>query len=40
MNEEIIRGTVSKLISYFSKNEPRGEIVLMIGKPDPNVFFE
>jgi len=40
MNEEIIRGTVSKLISYFSKNEPRGEIVLIIGKPDPNVFFE
>ena len=40
MNEEIIRGTVSTLISYFSKNEPRGEIVLIIGKPDPNVFFE
>ena len=40
MNEEIIRGTVSKLISYFSKNEPKGEIVLIIGKPDPNVFFK
>ena len=40
MNEEIIRGTVSKLISYFSKHEPRGEIVLIIGKPDPNVFFK
>ena len=40
MNEEIIRGTVSKLLSYFSKHEPRGEIVLIIGKPDPNVFFK
>jgi 16S rRNA (cytidine1402-2'-O)-methyltransferase len=40
MNEEIIRGTVSKLLSYVSKNEPRGEIVLIIGKPDPNVFFK
>ena len=39
MNEEIIRGTVSKLLTYFSKYEPRGEIVLIIGKPDPNVFF-
>ena len=39
MNEEIIRGTVSELYSYFSKNEPRGEIVLIIGKLDPNVFF-
>ena len=39
MNEEIIRGTVSKLLSYVSKHVPRGEIVLIIGKPDPNVFF-
>jgi 16S rRNA (cytidine1402-2'-O)-methyltransferase len=40
MNEEIIRGTVSELLSYVSKHEPRGEIVLIIGKPDPNVFFK
>ena len=40
MNEEIIRGTVSTLLSYVSKREPRGEIVLIIGKPDPNVFFK
>jgi len=40
MNEEIIRGTVSTLLSYVSKHEPRGEIVLIIGKPDPNVFFK
>jgi len=40
MNEEIIRGTVYKLLSYVSKHEPRGEIVLIIGKPDPNVFFK
>ena len=39
MNEEIIRGTVSQLLSYVSKHKPRGEIVLIIGKPDPNVFF-
>ncbi len=40
MNEEIIRGTVSDLLSYFSNNKPRGEFVIMIGKNDTNVFFK
>jgi len=40
MNEEIIRGTVSDILSYFSNNKPRGEFVIMIGKNDTNVFFK
>jgi len=39
MYEEIIRGTVSELITYFSQKPPKGECVLMIGKDDPNVYF-
>ena len=39
IHEEIIRGTVSELISYFSEKSPRGECVLMIGKDDENVYF-
>ncbi len=38
--EEIIRGTVSELISYFTHKSPKGECVLMIGKNDPNVYFK
>lgn len=40
MNEEIIRGTVSEVLSYFSNNKPRGEFVIMIGKNNSNVFFK
>jgi len=40
MHEEIIRGTVSDLIAYFSKKEARGECVLLIGKDEENVYFE
>lgn len=40
MNEEIIRGTVSGVLSYFSNNKPRGEFVIMIGKNNSNVFFK
>jgi len=40
MNEEIIRGTVSDLLSYFNNKKPRGEFVIMIGKNDTNVFFK
>lgn len=40
MHEEIIRGTVSELLSYFSNKSPKGECVLMIGKDDPNVYFK
>ncbi len=40
MNEEIIRGTVSDILSYFNNKKPRGEFVIMIGKNDTNVFFK
>ncbi len=40
LHEEIIRGTVSDILLYFSQQSPRGECVLMIGKDDPNVYFE
>ena len=40
MNEEIIRGTVSYILSYFNNKKPRGEFVIMIGKNDTNVFFK
>lgn len=37
--EEFIRGNISELISYFSTHVPKGEFVVMIGKDDPNVYF-
>jgi 16S rRNA (cytidine1402-2'-O)-methyltransferase len=39
VHEEIIRGTISELLSYFLRESPRGECVIMIGKDDPNVYF-
>ena len=39
IHEEMIRGKISDLISYFTERTPRGEFVIMIGKDDPNVFF-
>jgi len=39
IHEEIIRGTVSELITYFSERSIKGECVLMIGKDDTNVYF-
>jgi 16S rRNA (cytidine1402-2'-O)-methyltransferase len=39
IHEEMIRGKVSDLLSYFTEKTPRGEFVIMIGKDDPNVFF-
>ena len=39
LHEEIIRGTVSELLTYFARKSPRGECVLMIGKDDPHVYF-
>ncbi len=39
IHEELIRGKVSELLSYFNRNTPRGEFVIMIGKDDPNVYF-
>ncbi len=37
--EEIYRGTVEELLAYFSKNEVRGECVILIGKDEQNVHF-
>ncbi|MBT3479215.1 MAG: 16S rRNA (cytidine(1402)-2'-O)-methyltransferase [Candidatus Marinimicrobia bacterium] len=39
MHEELVRGKVSELLTYFNEHKPRGEFVLMIGKDDPNVYF-
>ena len=39
IHEEYKRGKVAELLSYFEKNKPRGEFVIMIGKDDPNVYF-
>ena len=39
LHEEIIRGTVLELLTYFTQKSPRGECVLMIGKDDPHVYF-
>jgi 16S rRNA (cytidine1402-2'-O)-methyltransferase len=39
MHEELVRGKVSELLTYFNERKPRGEFVLMIGKDDPNVYF-
>ena len=40
IHEEIIRGTVSYILSYFNNKKPRGEFVIMIGKNNDNVFFK
>lgn len=39
LHEEIIRGTVTELLAYFSNKEARGEIVLLIGKDEENIYF-
>lgn len=31
LHEECIRGTLNELIEHFTKNEPRGEFVLLVG---------
>ena len=38
--EEVKRGTLLKLISYYSENKAKGECVILIGKNDKNVYFE
>lgn len=40
MHEEVYRGTFSGAVAYFGGKKPRGEIVIVIGKDDPNVYFE
>lgn len=34
MFEECLNGTAEELIAHFEKNEPRGEMVLMVSPPD------
>ncbi len=40
LHEEIVRGKVSDLLTHFKKKKPIGEFVLLIGKDDPNVYFD
>ncbi|MEC9050453.1 MAG: 16S rRNA (cytidine(1402)-2'-O)-methyltransferase [Candidatus Neomarinimicrobiota bacterium] len=39
LHEEIKRGTLSELLSYFTVKTPRGECVILIAKNDQNVYF-
>ena len=39
LHEECIRGTLSSLLSSTIKHNLKGEIVLLIGKNDKNVYF-
>ena len=39
LHEEIKRGTLSELCSYFDKKKPKGECVILVGKNDENVYF-
>lgn len=37
LHEQTVRGTLAELISYFTENNPRGEIVIVLsGRPDDN----
>ena len=38
--EEYSRGTISELRRYYEKNIPKGEIVILVGKGDKNVYFQ
>jgi len=40
LHEECIRGTLSSLLSSIVKHNLKGEIVLLIGKNDKNVYFD
>jgi 16S rRNA (cytidine1402-2'-O)-methyltransferase len=31
LHEECVRGTLADLIAHFTKHEPRGEFVLLVG---------
>ena len=34
IHEECVRGTLNELVEHFTKNEPRGEFVLLVGGAD------
>ena len=40
LHEEIIRGTLTDCIEYFSSNPPKGECIILVGKNDSNVYFK
>ena len=40
LHEEIKRGTLSELLTYFTTKPPKGECVILVGKDDPNVYFK
>ena len=40
LHEECVRGTLEELIAHFTKNEPRGEFVLLVGGTDCQPFIE
>ena len=39
LHEEIKRGTLSELFTYFDKKKAKGECVILVGKNDENVYF-
>lgn len=39
LHEEIFRGTLKEALNYFTTKKPRGEFVIIIGKDNPNVYF-
>ncbi len=40
IHEELIRGTLSEVLTYFNHTPPRGECTLLIGKNDAHVYFK
>ncbi|MBC8215468.1 MAG: 16S rRNA (cytidine(1402)-2'-O)-methyltransferase [Candidatus Marinimicrobia bacterium] len=40
LHEEIIRGTVVSLMTYFIKKPAKGECVILVGKDNPHVYFD
>ena len=40
LHEECVRGTLNELIAHFTKNEPRGEFVLLVGGTDCQPFID
>ena len=39
VHEEIKRGSLIELLSFYSEKKTKGECVILIGKDDENVYF-
>ena len=39
IHEEVKRGTLNELSSYYNEKKVKGECVILIGKDDENVYF-